>query len=155
MNLNRLSRAEAIAVFGGLLLAVSLVLPWYHANRPVGATVTLAGYAGPVTLSGWHVHTAMRFVLLLAASAPIILAYIVARGHALSWPRGEVTATASIFAFGLIAYNAFLAKPGSPRGEISLRYGVFAAILGTVLMLVGAATRTGETERSRKPPGTI
>jgi hypothetical protein len=152
MDLGRLSRSEGIAIGGALLLAISLFVHWYHAKT---ALTTLAGHHGPITLSGWDVHPILRWLLLLAASAPLILAYIVARGHALSWPRGEVTATVAIFAFGLIAYNAFLSKPGQPRGEISLQFGIPLAILGTVLMVVGAATRSGEVERTRKPPGTI
>ena len=97
----------------------------------------------------------MRFLLLAAAAAPLILAYIIVRDHALSWPRGEMTAVVAIAAFGLIAYNGFVTKPGAPTAEISLQIGFFLAIAGTALMLYGAATRSGETERKRKPPGTI
>jgi hypothetical protein len=157
MDFSKLTRAEGIASSGGVLLAISLFLHWYHATTHPGAPTTLGGhvYQNPVALSAWDVHPIMRILLLLAAAAPLILAYIVARGHALSWPRGEMTAVVSIFAFGLIAYNAFIAKPGSPRGEISLRFGILVAIVATALMLIGAATRTGEVERRRKPPGTI
>jgi hypothetical protein len=108
-----------------------------------------------VTESAWQVHPVLRFLLLLAAVAPIILSYIVARGHALSWPRGEMTAITAIAAFGLVAYNAFVSKPGDPRSEISLKYGVFIALVASVLMLVGAAQRSGEVERKRRPPGTL
>jgi hypothetical protein len=132
-------------------------LSWYHANGQPTAPTTLGShkYTAPITLSAWHVHPVLRILLLLAAAAPLILAYIVARGHALSWPRGEVTAIVAIAAFGLIAYNAFISKPGDPRSEVSLQYGVFVAIVATALMLIGAATRSGETERKRRPPGTI
>jgi hypothetical protein len=152
MDLGRLSRSEAIASCGGLLLAISVFLGWYHAKSSL---TMLAGKSGPVTESAWQVHPVLRFLLLLAAVAPIILSYIVARGHALSWPRGEMTAITAIAAFGLVAYNAFVSKPGDPRSEISLKYGVFIALVASVLMLVGAAQRSGEVERKRRPPGTL
>ena len=45
--------------------------------------------------------TILRFVLLVAAVAPVILAYIIVRGHALSWPRGELTAVIALVALSL------------------------------------------------------
>ncbi|GAC1435613.1 MAG: hypothetical protein NVSMB51_05420 [Solirubrobacteraceae bacterium] len=153
MDVRKLSRAEGLAIIGGLLLAIGLFLHWYHAKT---VNTTIAGHTGPVTLSGWSVHTLLRWVLLAGAAAPLILTYIVARGHALSWPRGEVTAIVAIFAFGLIAYNGLLAKPGIPRAEVSLQIGYFVAIAGTGLMLIGAASRTSEAGgRARRPPGTL
>ncbi|MEA2273139.1 MAG: hypothetical protein QOI98_1847 [Solirubrobacteraceae bacterium] len=139
-------------MYGGLMLAISIFLPWYHHKGNLGG---IAGKSGDVTVSGWQTHTIMRFLLLLAAAAPFILAYIIAQDHALSWPRGEMTAVTAIAAFGLIGYHAFVSKPGDPTGQVSLRFGLFLAILATGLMLVGAATRSSETERPRKPPGTI
>jgi hypothetical protein len=152
MDLSRVSRSELIAIGGGLLLAIGLFLNWYHlqnGNAAIGTT------HGPATLSGWDVHTVLRFLLLAGAAAPLILAWIIARGHALSWPRGEVTAVVAITAFGLLLYNAVITRPGNPRSLISLQYGYFIAIVGTLLMLVGAAARTSETGRKRKPPGTL
>lgn len=134
---------------GGLLLILGLFLTWYHAD----ALAKLNGTNGDFT--GWDAHTIMRWLLLLGGLAPFILAYIIARDHALSWPRGEMTAVVSVAAFGLIAYHAFIAKPGDPRSLIHLRYGIFVALLGSILMFVGSALRSSDVERSRKPPGTI
>jgi hypothetical protein len=141
-----------MAIAGGLLLAVSLFSPWYHAEN---GNATINNRVGPWTGTGWQVHPFLRWPLLVAAVAPLILAYIVIRGHALSWQRGEMTAVVAIFAFGIVAYNAFITRPGNARGLIALRPGVFVAIAGTVLMAFGAAQRTAEGERRRKPPGTI
>jgi len=152
MEGSRLSRGELIAMIGGLLLAVGLFLSWYHAKSSLAH---LNGQTGVHTFSGWDVHTTMRYLLLAAAAAPFILTYIILRGHALSWPRGELTAVVAIAAFGLIAYNGFVAKPGEPRSEIALQIGFFVAMLGTLLMLFGSARRTAQTERKRKPPGTL
>ena len=51
-------------------------------------------------------------LLLLAAIAPPILAYIVVRGHKLSWAPGELTMVAGFTAFVLIAYNGIIDPPG-------------------------------------------
>ena len=151
MDLSRVSRSELIAIVGGALLAVSLFLSWYHASA-LGA---INNIRGPHSFTGWDVHTVLRWALLAAAAAPLILTWIIVRGHALSWPRGEVTAVVAIAAFGFLAWNGLISKPGDPTGEIGLQYGFFVAIGGCALMLLGAATRSSETGRTRKPPGTL
>jgi len=143
------SRSELLAILGGVLLLAGLFLGWYDAT----GFDSINGKHG--TFTGWEVHTLMRWLLLAAALAPLILAYILIRGHALSWPRGELTAVVAIAAFGLIAYNAFVAKPGTVSGQTSLKLGVFVSLLGTLLMLAGSAARASQVERKRKPPGTI
>jgi hypothetical protein len=152
VELRRIQRGERIAMYGGVLLALGVFLPWYHLKSELAV---LGDKSGPANVSGWQAHNIVRFLLILAAAAPFILAYIIAQDHALSWPRGEMTAVVAIAAFGLIAYHTFIDKPGNAQSLVSLRYGAFVAILGTVFMLVGAATRSSETERARKPPGTI
>jgi hypothetical protein len=152
MDLSRVSRSELIAIGGGVLLAIGLFLNWYHLKNGFAA---IGSTKGPASLTGWDVHTTMRFLLLAAAAAPLILAWIIVRGHALSWPRGELTAVVAITAFGLLAYKGLISRPGNPRSLISLQYGYFVALVGTLLMLGGAAARTSETGRRRKPPGTL
>jgi hypothetical protein len=152
VDLSKLQRGEIIAIVGGLLLGIAVFLAWYKTN-PGNPNVNIDGKRG--TFSGWQVHTIIRYLLVAAAAAPLLLGYIIARDHKLSWPRGELTAVVAIAAFGLIAYNGFISKPGSSRSEVSLQYGIYLAVVATALMLWGAATRSGETERKRKPPGTI
>jgi uncharacterized membrane protein len=150
---SNLSRGEWIATFGGLLLAISLFVAWYGTD-PTNANSKVNGaHAG--TFSAWTVHTTMRFVLLAAAAAPFILAWIVVREHQLSWPRGELTAVVAIAALGLILYVGIVQKPGEPRSTISLEPGWFLAVAGALMMLIGAFIRTSETQRARKPPGVL
>ena len=152
MHPSRLSRSEWIAVLGGLLLLVGVFLPWYETD-PGNANAVIDGKSG--ALSGWEVHTTMRWLLLAAAAAPLILVWIVIRDHELSWPRGEMTAVVAIAAFGLVAYAGFLDRPGSPKGAISLQPGFYGALLGTILMIVGGSITAGQNERVRKPPGVL
>jgi hypothetical protein len=148
----RLGRAELIAAVGGLLLAVGVFLPWYRTD-PDNPNAIIDGATG--SLSAWEVHPLLRWLLLAAATAPFILAWIVIREHELSWPRGEMTAVVGIAAFGLVAYTGLLDRPGTPSGAIDLAIGFLLAFLGSVLMIVGGGMAAGQTERVRKPPGVM
>ena len=150
--MERLTINELLAVAGGVLLGVGVFAPFYAAVSPLA---TIAGVTGRGTYSGWEAHHIMRWVLLVMALAPLILAYIVARDHQLNWARGELTAVLSIAAVGLLLYTGVVDRPGNPPGQIELRWGWYVALLGSLLMLGGSALRTGEIERRRKPPGTI
>jgi hypothetical protein len=121
----------------------------------VSPLAILADTTGVATHSGWDTHPVLRWLLLVMAIAPFILAYIVARDHQLTWARGELTAVLSIFAFGALLYVGVIDRPGTPAGQIELEWGWYVALLGAALMLAGSALRTGETARRRKPPGTL
>jgi hypothetical protein len=151
MQTGRLSRSEWIAVAGGLLLIVAVFLPWYGTSENPNAVID----GGRGDFSAWQVHPILRWLMLAAAVAPLILAYIVLRDHELSWPRGEMTAVVAIAAVGLVLYNGIVTRPGEPRAQISLQIGWFLAVVGIVLMMVGGAKRATEIERARKPPGVL
>jgi hypothetical protein len=152
MHFGRLGRGELVAAVGGLLLAACLFAPWYETDAS-NPNAQIDGASG--SFSGWEIHTTMRWLLLAAAIAPLILIWIVLRDHELSWARGEMTAVVAIAAFGLVAYTGFLDRPGDPKGAISLQPGFYGALLGTILMVGGGAVTAGRTERTRKPPGVL
>jgi hypothetical protein len=135
---------------GGALLVAGVFLPWYGTDAS-NSHSQVDGRTG--SLSAWDVHPILRWLLLAAATAPFVLAWIILRGHALSWARGEMTVVTSIAAFGLIAYNGFVDRPGDIA--ISLKLGFAAALAATIVMIGAAAKRSSESERPRKPPGTI
>ena len=150
-DFDRLTRSEWIAVAGGLLLAIATFLPWYGTSDNPNAVID--GSRGD--FSAWQVHPILRWLMLAAAAAPLILAWIVLRDHELSWPRGEMTAVVAIAAIGLVLYQGVVSRPGEPRAEIGLQPGWFLALVGIVLMMVGGAQRATEVERRRKPPGVL
>ena len=150
MNLGKLDRGEIVAIVGGILLAIAIFLAWYGTS---GSPFSKVG-GGSGDHSAWQVHHILRWLLLAAAAAPLILAWIIVREHTLSWPRGQMTMVVGVAAFGLIGYNGIVSRPGSGVG-VSLRYGWFLAVLGTILMIVGSVMRQSETELKRKPPGTL
>src|SRR4051794_18070547 len=150
MDFRRLTRSELIAAGGGALLALGVFLPWYKPN-PDNKNAQVAGMREAV--SAWDAHSILRYLLLAAALAPIVLLYIVIRDHELSWPRGELTAVIGIIAFGLTAYVGIIDRPGEPPSEIGLGFGWYISLLGTIMIAVGGAYRASTTERPRKPPG--
>jgi hypothetical protein len=150
--MGRLTRNELIAMLGGMLLMGGVFAPWYES---VSRLASVGGFGGLGSHSAWQVHGIVRWLLLVIAIAPFVLAYVIARDHRLSWARGELTAVLAITAFGLALYVGVVDRPGDPPGQIELAWGWYVALAGCVLMLVGAAQRTGEGARRRKPPGTI
>ena len=107
------------------MLLVGIFLPWYVPNTD-NRNAIVAGSREAV--SAWEAHTLLRFLLLAAAIAPLVLAYIIMRDHELSWPRGEMTAVVAIAAFGIIGYVGIIDRPGEPAGEIGLGIGWFLSI---------------------------
>jgi hypothetical protein len=154
MDPNKLDTGEAIAVLGGVVLVISLFLEWYTLGNFHATLNSCHGPNGSCT--GWSGLTILRYFLLLAAVAPVILAWIIMRGHALSWPRGELTAVAAIAALTFTVFRGLIDKPGNPPGQISISYGWFVALVGGVLILTGSLVRSRESgERRRKPPGVL
>jgi hypothetical protein len=152
MDFRRISTSEILAAVGGLLLAIGVFLPWYSPNT-ANANANVSGVRDAV--SAFDAHSIMRWLLLAAALAPIILLWIVIRDHELSWPRGEMTAVIGIIAFGLTGYVGIIDRPGEPPSEISLGLGWYISLLGTILIAVGGSYRASTTERPRKPPGVL
>ncbi|HVS28274.1 MAG TPA: hypothetical protein VHE14_01915 [Solirubrobacteraceae bacterium] len=157
LNFDNLRRGEYIAAVGGVLLAIAVFLPWFelgNGNAHLEGAQNFSHHPG-LGISAWQALVAIRFLLLLGAIAPWILGYIILRDHALSWPRGELTAVVAITAMTLVLVRGLIIKPGNPHEQIHLSYGWYLALFAGVLMLVGALTRVSESERVRKPPGVI
>jgi hypothetical protein len=153
MNLKELDRGELVAVAGGILLGVSLFLSWYSLGN---ANAQLGTCRGPNTMcTGWAALSVLRFVFLIAAVAPLILSWIIARGHALSWPRGELTAVTALVALIMTLFVGVIDHPGSPPGEISVAAGWFVALAADLLILTGSVWRSKESGAGRKPPGVL
>lgn len=152
MDLSRLKGNEVAALLGGALLIVGVFVKSYEA-RPENPNANIDGLTGVQAI--WDVHPILRWLLLASAAAPFILSYVIVRGHKLSWARGEMTAVVAVAAAGLVFYNGIIDRPGDPSGEIELELGWYVAMLGTLLMFGGAALRSSESERPRKPPGVI
>ena len=151
MDFSQLRWSDWVAAAGGALLVVGVFLTSFTVSDNPNAQI--AGKHADASI--WAANSIVRFLLLAAAIAPIVLLWIIARGHQLSWPRGEMTAVIGLVAATLIFYRGIIDKPGEPTAQISITYGWFVALAGALAMTVGGAIRSSEVERKRKPPGVL
>jgi hypothetical protein len=160
MGTEKLSRSEILGMIAALILVGSLFLQWFSLETEDVARDEPGDWVcgvGDNSCSGWDTFPILRWLLLAAASAPFILAWIVIRGHALSWPRGELTAIVGLTAFVLIAYNGFVDKPSENDIGVSLAFGYWIAILACLGIFFSGGFRAVESGggAQRKPPATF
>lgn len=137
-----------------LVLFLSLWLPWFNTSAD-NPNSSLAGASGGDGVNAWQVFGTLDLLLVLAATAPFILSWIIARGHRLTWKPGEVTMIVGITAFVLILCNGIiLGRPGDAV-DIGLGIGYFVALIASAGMLVAGYLRQAVYGDPRKPPGTI
>jgi hypothetical protein len=153
MHWKDIDRGELIALVGGIILAISLFLAWYSLGN---VNTQLQSCKGPnSSCTGWQSLLVLRYILLAAAVSPLILIWIIIRGHTLGWPRGELTALIALIALIMVLFRGPISRPGSPRTQISLDFGWYVALIGVLLMLFGAVYRSSEAGSQRKPPGVL
>ena len=87
MDFRRLGNGD---IGGGRGRAVAVHQPVPDLVRRRSGNENLCG-SGKVDCTGFQTFTILDILLVLAAFAPLILVWIVVRGHELSWPPGEVT----------------------------------------------------------------
>ena len=162
VDTRRLDRSELLGMGAAVLLVISLFIEWYSLSTDPSVVQrgtdpgNWACGVGNSSCSAWDTFPIIRWLLLAAAAAPFILAWIVIRGHALSWPRGEVTAIVGLAAFVLIAYNGLIDKPQDGL-EISLSFGYWLALLASLGIFISGGFRAVESGGGarRKPPATF
>ena len=160
-DLMRIGLGEFVGFAGSIVLFGSLFLPWFKTSctspgHPAGCNPnsTLHGQIGH--FSAWETFAKLDVLLTLACIAPFVLAWIVIRGHALTWRPGEVTMIVGMVAAVLILLNGLiLGKPGSDSVGISLQIGWFLGFLGALGIVAGGVLRQAVGGRTRKPPGVI
>jgi hypothetical protein len=161
MQFGKLSRSEVLGMLAGAILVVAvLFLPWYDLahNEPRDAGAGFVCGRGDYSCTGFETFPILRWLLLAAAAAPFILAYIVIRGHTLSWAPGELTMVVGFTAFVLIAYNGLLDTPGKQVAEIGVtkEIGYYVALLASAGIAAAGIGRSMEEQKTvRKPPGTV
>ena len=162
MDFSRLDRNRVLlGALGSIVLIVSLLfLPWYslsHISTRAAQNAWICG-ANDYSCTGFDTFPLMRWLLLAGALAPLILAWILVRGHRLSWAPGELTMIVGFAAMALIGYNGLIDKPGTGPQEIgvSLDYGYWLALLGAIAIAATGFLRSQVGQkRERKAPGTV
>jgi sorbitol-specific phosphotransferase system component IIC len=164
MDFSRLDRNRVLlGGIGSIVLIVStLFLPWYSLTHLVGSTRTeqnawICG-ANDYSCTGFDTFPIMRWLVLAGALAPLILGWILIRGHKLSWAPGELTMVVGFILIVLIGYNGLIDKPGSGPQEIgvSLDYGYWLALVGSIAIAATGFLRSQVGQKQqRKAPGTV
>lgn len=162
MDFARLDRTRVLV--GGtasILLVISLLLlPWYAVTVTPQQThqdAWLCG-TGDTSCTGFETFPILRWLLLAGALAPLILAWIIVRGHKLSWAPGEMTMVVGFAMMFLIGYNGIIDTPGSGVIEnfVSLDYGYWIALICTIAIAATGFLRSQAGQRrQRKAPGTV
>lgn len=154
---SRLNPAELMGCVSGVVLALSLFLPWFGTSDNPNSK--LCGVSGGETCTGFETFSILNWLLIAAAAAPFILAWIVARGHKLTWKPGEVTMIVGVTAFVLVLCNGIiLGRPEAADGssiEISLQLGYLVALVAALALAVSGFLRQSRYTEGRKPPGVV
>jgi hypothetical protein len=162
MDFSRLDRNRVLV--GGtasILLIVSLFLmPWYSLDQTPARAQGEGFVCGTndYSCTGFQTFPIMRWLLLAGALSPAILAWIIVRGHKLSWAPGEMTMVVGFAMMVLIGYNGIIDRPGSGISEIGvgLDYGYWIALLCTIAIAATGFLRSQAGQRrQRKAPGTV
>lgn len=149
LEVSRLGWPEVIlCVEGPILLASLFFLPWFSAT----GNGEIHGHHGNVT--GWETYGVLRYFLLWCGVGSFILPWIIARGHELSWPRGQLTMVHGVTGFVLLVLNGLGFRPGEPSSEIHIEIGYVVGLAAMVAATVAGAWRAHLSGPPiRKPPG--
>jgi hypothetical protein len=122
MDLRRLRAGEWVAALSGIVLLVSLFLPWYG-----------AGEGGEA--SGWEALAAIDIVLALVAAFGVSLLVITASQRV---PAVPIALSAVVTSAGLIGLVLALIRLASvPDGLDGREPGVWLGLLGTIGIVAG------------------
>lgn len=138
---------EIIAAAGTVLALVAVFLPWYG-TEAASLNSNIDGVRGD--LSMWTVHEAMRYVLLVLLVLMLAMAVSAARQPDHARSLADPMIYVAVNALGIVLYFGLLYRPGEPPATISLRYGWFIALVGTLAPLIVAARISGP-RRSSSP----
>lgn len=163
-DIRRVRRSEIIGFIGAAILLFSLFLDWFSTScdksgMPKGCNANSELHGMKGSFNAFQTYGILDWLLVAACIAPFVLAYIIARGHDLTWRPGEVTMIVGIVAFALILVNGvILGRPGGddPHNvEISIEIGYLIGLIGSACIAFGGFVRQAAGIKSRKPPGVL
>ena len=138
-------RAEPLAALGGIILLVSLFLPWYAPGPQLLNSFANGTGAGG---SGWEVLSVIDILLALLALLAIAvpLATLLTDG-----PAKSIGTAVLASAFGWLAIVLVLFRLiDEPQAGLELDYGAYVALVGSILAWVGSWL----SMRDESTPGT-
>jgi hypothetical protein len=151
LDVSRLMPAEYAGFVSAGVLFISLFLPWFSAT----GNGSINGLTDR-SFNAWQTFATLDLLLTAACAAPFVLAWIITRGHALSWRPGEVTMIVGLLAVTLILLNGIiLGKPGETTAFVSREFGYWIALLGAAGIVVSGFLRQSQSIKGRRPPGAV
>jgi hypothetical protein len=135
MDTSRLTSGDISAGVGGIVLLVSLWLPWY------GVSVNVRGFSASSDASGWEVFSTIDIILFLIALAAIVLVATKAAGQL----PPDVPVPLVLLGLGALALLLILYRlidtpaPGDLPDEIdvSRKIGLFIGLIGAAGVAYG------------------
>ena len=150
MDTSKLTTGDIIAGVGGIVLLISLFLPWY------GVSVDVAGFSASESGSGWDALGFIDILLFLIAVAAIA---IVAARAAGALPE-DLPAPVILLALGALAILLVLYRiidipvegDVPEQVDLSRKVGIFIALIGSAAIAYGGWRTNTETPGRRVGP---
>jgi len=150
MDTSRLTTGDMIAGVGGIVLLISLFLPWY------GASVDVGGFSASESGTGWEALSFIDILLFLIALAAIAIVAARATGRL----PDEIPAAVVLLGLGALAVLLVLYRiidipvDGDIPDEVDLsrKIGVFVALIASAAVAYGGWRRNAETPAARAEP---
>ena len=137
MNFSRVRPADWLAGIGGLVLFVSLWLPWYGID-PHAFGGVVAGQGNVPEASAWEALSEIDVLLALFALPAIGVPISAALSKVPTAPVAfTVIATCASFLSVLLVLFRLLDQPGSNE-LVAVKYGAWIGLVGALVALVGS-----------------
>jgi hypothetical protein len=148
MDTGRLTRGQAIAALGGVVLFVSLFLDWYSLD---------AGELGPVlggidlSASGWEAFSWVDLLCAVTAIAAVGAAVVTATSRTVASPVGTSVVVAGLGAVSAVVILYRIVNQPGPNDLIVVEVGAYLGFIAAVAVAVGGWLEM--RERDEVPPG--
>ena len=152
MDTSRLTSGDITAGVGGIVLLISLFLPWY------GVSVNVAGFSASENASGWEVFSFIDILLFLIAVAAIALVAL----KALDQVPAETPVPLILLGLGALAVLLIIYRlidspaPSDLPDEVdvSRKIGIFIGLIGAAGVTYGGWRANMEEPRAQPATAT-
>ena len=141
-------RAEPLAGLGGLVLLVSLFLPWYSVDPRLADGATLVWMYSVEDLTGWQALSVID-VLVAILAVPAILVPVLSL--ATSGPAKAIGIAVIASATGWLAVLLVAFRLVFAPDDLDLQYGAWLALAGALVAWVGSWL----SRRDESTPGAV